>query len=158
VSERKGRRSRVWLSGNQRIVERPSGSRETGHHRSDWNVQDVCQFPVRQVLQFAQDEQLANSIGEGAQRPLDHCDVGGANQQRFRVRCQSTAAVVLFIERVGGCLDTTSEPVGTRVANDPEEPRPAISSGEGPKILKRFQRRLLYGILRVVFVAQEPAR
>ena len=48
-------------------------------------------------------------------------------------------------------------PAGTRVANNSEEPGPAISAGECPKVSKGPERRLLHDVFRIVLVPHEPA-
>jgi hypothetical protein len=66
--------------------------------------------------------------------------------------------VLLFIERVGECVDAVAAPAVTSVANNPEEPGPSISAGKCPKISKGPQRRLLHDILRIVLISHKPAR
>src|SRR5262245_5792681 len=141
----------------QSPTERLTRAREARHDGSNGNVHHISDLSIRQILQFAEDEQFTKPIGHVPQGPLDQPDVIGLEQQRLGVGCWLTAAMLLFIERVGGCWETVA-PVKTYVANDSEEPRARISAGKRPKVSEGAERRLLDDIFCIVLIPHEPAR
>jgi hypothetical protein len=66
--------------------------------------------------------------------------------------------VLLFIERVGECLDAVAAPATAGVANNAEEPGPTISASKCSKVSKGPERRFLHDIFRIVLIPHEPAR
>ena len=118
----------------------------------------ISQLSVRQTLELAQHEQFAKPIRQVAHRARDQRGVIGSKQQRFRIRCRSSAAVSLFIEGVGFCLHAVAAPVETGIANNREEPGTPISAGKCSKVPKGPQRCLLHDIFRVVLIPHQPAR
>ena len=87
-----------WSSAPRKAT----GAREARHDGAHGNASHVGQFPVGQTLQFAQHEQLTKTIRKTAHRPLDQGDVGGVQQQHFRIGPGTSATVLFLIERVGG--------------------------------------------------------
>jgi hypothetical protein len=63
-----------------------------------------------------------------------------------------------FVKRVHACVDAGAAPAAARIANNPEEPGPCVSAGEGMKVAKGSQRRLLHNIVRIVVIPHQPAR
>jgi hypothetical protein len=92
-----------------------------------------------------------------AHRLRDQRDIVGLQQQRFRIQCLLDDAVLLLVEWVSGRTEARALPT-TRVAHDPEEPGARVSARECVEVSQRAQRRLLHGVLGIVFIPHEPPR
>lgn len=80
-------------------------------------------------------------------------------QQHFRIRCRRRVpAAVLAVERLPAHPEGVAAEAGARIPDDPEKPGAAVPAAEGSEVTKRPQRRLLYGVVRIFFIAHEPAR
>src|SRR4029450_8279169 len=90
-------------------------------------------------------------------RSLDQRRVIGLEQQRFRIARRPFAVVLLFIERVGQCLESATAPATTGVANDSEEPGTAVSARKCAEVPKGPQRRLLHDVFSIVLIPHQPA-
>jgi hypothetical protein len=62
-----------------------------------------------------------------------------------------------FVERFRLTVDASAAQVTTRIADDCEEPRAPVAAGEGPKITKGAQRRILHNVLGILLVSHQPA-
>jgi hypothetical protein len=96
--------------------------------------------------------------GQIAHCALDHGRVSCLKQEGFRIGCGPTAAVLLFIERVGYAMAGVTTPAITRVTNDSEEPGAAASARKCSEVSKRPQRRFLHDVLRILVIPRQPAR
>src|SRR6476660_2501970 len=65
--------------------------------------------------------------------------------------------MLLFIERVGHCLETATAPATTRVADDSEEPGTAVPASKCTEVPKGPQRRLLHDVFSIVLIPHQPA-
>ena len=63
-----------------RSAKRPARARETGHDRSNRNLQNVRQFLIRQALQLAKHEKFAKTIRQCPQGLVDERRGGGMKQ------------------------------------------------------------------------------
>jgi hypothetical protein len=79
-------------------------------------------------------------------------------QERFGIGFGPTAAVLLFIERVGYYAAAVTAPAGGGVTNDSEEPGTAGSASKRTEVSKRPQRRFLHDVLRILVIPHQPAR
>jgi hypothetical protein len=98
------------------------------------------------------------TIRQVAHRARDHRGVISLQQERFGIGFGPTAAVLLFIERVGYYAAAVTAPAGARVPNDSEEPGTAGSASKRPEVSKRPQRRFLHDVLRILVIPHQPAR
>jgi len=150
---RVGRRHLPVQSAAQRVA----GAREPGHDGAQRNAQRIGHLLIRQAFQFAADDQFARPIGQVLHRALDCRARIRSKQQRLQIGGGRIPGVIPLVERLEAALSRSGLRVAAGVADDPQEPGPAVAAGERPEVPKRAERRLLYGVLRILLVPHQPA-
>jgi len=143
----------------QPVTKPLTSTREGGHHRAHRHANHISNLFIRETLQLAQHQYLAQTIGQLSDGLSDQLRVRALEQQRFWIAAFACAMVYFFLE-LGLELPAAVllQPTEGRRANNSQQPGARIPASEGAKVSKGPQARLLNHILRIIAVPDEPAR
>jgi hypothetical protein len=146
----------------QRNAQRCARTRQARHHGADRDAGHLGDFFVRHVFQFAQHDHLAKRWRQCLDRGVDAAAPRASLPQHGRVghsRWRRDAVLVLIVEgeRLGQRV-VLPQPVVAGVAHDAQQPWPRVVAAQAVEKTERAQIGLLHRIVRVLFVAQQPAR
>ena len=140
-------------------MQSPACAREPGHHGAHRNPGHLAYFPVRHLLDLAQDDDLPELSRQRVDRCAQHLVFGTRNDGGIRTRRGVRDSVLLIVILDSECVPAPAgSPRVAAVPDDREQPRPGIEHDERVVMAERTKERLLHDVLRVVIVPHEVAR
>jgi hypothetical protein len=135
-----------------------AAARQPRHDRADGNVGDRGYLGIRKAPELTEHDGLAQPDRKPLEGILERLRIRVSQQIYLWVTAAAFAAVRLLVEAdlelVGPIFP---EPGVTGVAHDSEQPATAVSTSEAVEKAKGFEICILYDVLGVVLVAQQPA-
>src|SRR5262249_27099720 len=149
----------IGVSFGQEQLKLATRTCQTRHDRSDRNTGDVRNFFVRHSFQFAE----SDCLPKFCRQMLDcsaHClSVLSTIQCKTRIQRWYLATVQFFIEYDCFFIHTIAlESSECGVADDAEEPCPAVFAAKTVEKTKRPECSFLYNVLGILIFAHEETR